>query len=83
MIANYGMENLRFIEPVKIGDTIQVRLTCKKKIRKPQKSAEDRPHGVVVWDVQVLNQHQQAVALYSILTLVARQQGDFPSSEAQ
>ncbi|MFU8944892.1 hypothetical protein ACNA2M_32430, partial [Klebsiella pneumoniae] len=24
-------------------------------------------------------QHQQAVALYSILTLVARQQGDFPA----
>ncbi|HHQ6539489.1 TPA: phenylacetic acid degradation bifunctional protein PaaZ [Serratia fonticola] len=77
VIANYGMENLRFIEPVKIGDTIQVRLTCKKKIRKPQKTAEERPHGVVVWDVQVLNQHQQAVALYSILTLVARQEGDF------
>ncbi|CAI0968392.1 phenylacetic acid degradation bifunctional protein PaaZ [Serratia liquefaciens] len=77
VIANYGMENLRFIEPVKIGDTLQVRLTCKKKIRKPQKTAEDRPHGVVVWDVQVLNQHQQAVALYSILTLVARQEGDF------
>lgn len=77
VIANYGMENLRFIEPVKIGDTIQVRLTCKKKIRKPQKTAEDRPHGVVVWDVQVLNQHQQAVALYSILTLVARQEGEF------
>ena len=77
VIANYGMENLRFIEPVKIGDTIQVRLTCKKKIRKPQKTVEDRPHGVVVWDVQVLNQHQQAVALYSILTLVARQEGDF------
>lgn len=76
MIANYGMENLRFIEPVKIGDTLQVRLTCKKKIRKPQKTAEDCPHGVVVWDVQVLNQHQQAVALYSILTLVACQEGD-------
>lgn len=81
VIANYGMENLRFIEPVKIGDTIQVRLTCKKKIRKPQKTAEDRPHGVVVWDVQVLNQHQQAVALYSILTLVARQEGDFNTGE--
>ncbi|MEG2114519.1 MAG: phenylacetic acid degradation bifunctional protein PaaZ [Hafnia sp.] len=77
VIANYGMENLRFIEPVKIGDTIQVRLTCKKKIKKVQKTAEDKPHGVVVWDVQVLNQHQQPVALYSILTLVARQNGDF------
>ncbi len=31
----------------------------------------------MVWDVQVLNQEQQPVALYSILTLVARQQGDF------
>ncbi|MDU1757543.1 MAG: phenylacetic acid degradation bifunctional protein PaaZ, partial [Citrobacter sp.] len=31
VIANYGMENLRFIEPVKPGDTIQVRLTCKRK----------------------------------------------------
>jgi len=81
VIANYGMENLRFIEPVKIGDTLQVRLTCKKKIRKPQKTAEDRPHGVVVWDVQVLNQHQQAVALYSILTLVARREGDFNAAQ--
>ncbi|MDX7986098.1 phenylacetic acid degradation bifunctional protein PaaZ [Xenorhabdus sp. 12] len=77
VLANYGMENLRFIEPVKIGDTIQVRLTCKKKIKKVQKTAEDKPHGVVMWDVQVLNQEQQPVALYSILTLVERQHGDF------
>lgn len=72
VIANYGMENLRFIEPVKIGDTLQVRLTCKRKTAKPQKSAEDRPVGVVEWAVEVLNQHKQSVALYSILTLVAR-----------
>lgn len=72
VIANYGMENLRFIEPVKIGDTIQVRLTCKRKTAKPQKTAEDRPVGVVEWAVEVLNQDGQSVALYSILTLVAR-----------
>lgn len=77
VIANYGMENLRFIEPVKPGDTIQVRLTCKRKTVKLQKSAEERPTGVVEWAVEVFNQHQQAVALYSILTLVARQQGEF------
>lgn len=77
VIANYGMENLRFIEPVKIGDTIQVRLTCKKKIKKPQKSAKNKPNGVVEWDVQVFNQEGIAVALYSILTLVERRQGDF------
>lgn len=72
VIANYGMENLRFIEPVKIGDTIQVRLTCKRKTAKPQKTAEDKPVGVVEWAVEVLNQDNQSVALYSILTLVAR-----------
>ncbi len=31
VIANYGMDNLRFVEPVKIGDSIQVELTCKQK----------------------------------------------------
>ncbi|EJD6401554.1 phenylacetic acid degradation bifunctional protein PaaZ [Providencia rettgeri] len=77
VIANYGMENLRFIEPVKIGDTIQVRLTCKKKIKKVQKLAEDTPNGVVEWDVQVFNQDNTVVALYSILTLVERREGDF------
>ncbi|EFB73005.1 phenylacetic acid degradation protein paaN [Providencia rustigianii DSM 4541] len=77
VIANYGMENLRFIEPVKIGDTIQVRLTCKKTIKKVQKKAEDKPNGVVEWDVQVFNQRNEVVALYSILTLVERRHGDF------
>ncbi|MFJ3456579.1 phenylacetic acid degradation bifunctional protein PaaZ [Scandinavium goeteborgense] len=77
VIANYGMENLRFIEPVKPGDTIQVRLTVKRKTVKRQKTADDKPTGVVEWAVDVFNQHQQPVALYSILTLVARQQSDF------
>lgn len=77
VIANYGLENLRFIEPVKPGDTLQVRLTCKRKTVKRQKTREEKPTGVVEWAVEIFNQHQQAVALYSILTLVARQQGDF------
>ena len=72
VIANYGLENLRFIEPVKPGDTIQVRLTCKRKTLKKQRSAEEKPPGVVEWAVEVFNQHQTPVALYSILTLVAR-----------
>lgn len=77
VIANYGLESLRFIEPVKPGDTIQVRLTCKRKTLKKQRSAEEKPTGVVEWAVEVFNQHQTPVALYSILTLVARQHGDF------
>jgi len=76
VLANYGMEGLRFIEPVKVGDTIQVHLTCKNKIKKRQKTAEDQAQGVVAWDVEVTNQEGSPVALYTILTLVARKHGD-------
>lgn len=72
VLANYGLENLRFIEPVGIGDTIQVRLTVKQKIRKAKRPDEERATGVVVWDVEVKNQHDETVALYDILTLVER-----------
>lgn len=71
VLANYGLENLRFIEPVGIGDTIQARLTVKSKTAKDPKPGE-RPTGVVEWDVQITNQEGKAVALYSILTLVER-----------
>ncbi len=66
VLANYGLEKLRFVEPVGIGDTIQARLTAKQKIDK------GKAPGVVEWDVEVTNQHDKPVALYSILTLVKR-----------
>ena len=72
VIANYGMDNLRFVEPVKIGDTIQVELTCKQKTPKPLRDPEQKPHGVVVWDIKVKNQRNELVATYDILTLVER-----------
>ena len=74
VLANYGMENLRFVEPVGIGDTIQVRLTCKQKIKKDRRSDDEQPNGVVVWDVEVMNQENNPVALYNILTLVVRKE---------
>jgi len=72
VIANYGMDNLRFVEPVKIGDTIQVELTCKQKTPKLQRDPEQKAHGVVVWDIKVKNQRHELVATYDILTLVER-----------
>lgn len=74
MLANYGLENLRFIEPVGVGDTIQARVTVKKKIAKEKRPDEDRATGVVIWDVEIINQDQKAVALYDVLTLVARRE---------
>ena len=71
VIANYGLESLRFIEPVGIGETIQAKLTVKKKIKKAQRG-DEKPNGVVQWAVEVVNQNDEAVALYDILTLVER-----------
>jgi len=74
VIANYGLENLRFVEPVAIGDTIQARLTCKQKIKKDKRPDEVKATGVVEWDIEITNQRDEPVAVYSILTLVERRE---------
>ncbi len=71
MLANYGLGNLRFTQPVYVGDTIQVRLTCKTKTRKEDREGQI-PQGVVEWDVEITNQRGETVAVETVLTLVAR-----------
>jgi oxepin-CoA hydrolase/3-oxo-5,6-dehydrosuberyl-CoA semialdehyde dehydrogenase len=70
VIANYGLENLRFVEPVAAGDTIRARLMVKKKVQKARRG-DEKPNGVVVWSVEVTNQHEKPVAIYDLMTLVA------------
>ncbi len=72
VLANYGMDNLRFTKPVFVGDTIQATLTCKQKTLK-ETPTDGVPQGVVAWDVNVSNQVGEMVATYTILTLVRRQ----------
>jgi oxepin-CoA hydrolase / 3-oxo-5,6-dehydrosuberyl-CoA semialdehyde dehydrogenase len=72
VLANYGLDTLRFVKPVAIGDTIRARLTCKRKIDRDRKDAQGRSQGVVAWDVEVTNQNDELVASYDILTLVAK-----------
>ncbi|WP_301150818.1 phenylacetic acid degradation bifunctional protein PaaZ [Metapseudomonas otitidis] len=72
VLANYGLDTLRFINPVGIGNTLQARLTCKRKIDQGKKSPKGEPQGVVAWDVEVTNQHGELVASYDILTLVLK-----------
>jgi oxepin-CoA hydrolase/3-oxo-5,6-dehydrosuberyl-CoA semialdehyde dehydrogenase len=67
VLANYGVDNLRFLTPVYFGDTLQVRLTCKE--INPRANAD---HGEVRWDCQVTNQKSQPVAQYDVLTMVAK-----------
>jgi oxepin-CoA hydrolase/3-oxo-5,6-dehydrosuberyl-CoA semialdehyde dehydrogenase len=70
VLANYGLDTLRFVKPVGIGDTIRARLTAKRKIDKK------KDQGVVAWDVEVTNQDGDLVASYDILTLVAKRPGE-------
>ncbi len=72
VLANYGLDTLRFVKPVGIGDTIQARLTCKRKTDRQKVGPDGTGQGVVAWDVEVSNQHGEVVASYDILTLVAK-----------
>ena len=72
VLANYGLDTLRFVKPVGIGDTIRARLTAKRKIDRNKRDANGQGQGVVAWDVAVTNQRDELVASYDILTLVAK-----------
>jgi oxepin-CoA hydrolase/3-oxo-5,6-dehydrosuberyl-CoA semialdehyde dehydrogenase len=67
VLANYGLENLRFLTPVYPGDELTVTLTAKR--IEPREGAD---HGEVRWDAQVTKQDGATVAAYDVLTLVAR-----------
>lgn len=67
VLANYGLENLRFHQPVYPGDALSVTLTCKQITPR-----ENEPYGEVRWDCRVDNQQRQLVARYDVLTLVAK-----------
>ncbi len=66
VLANYGVDALRFSQPVYHGDTLCVRLCCKQKTLRA-----DSGYGEVRWDSKVTNQHGETVAQYDVLTLVA------------
>jgi len=65
VLANYGLDNLRFLKPVSPGDAIKVRLTAK------AKSQRNDEYGEVRWDALVTNQDDEAVATYELLTMNA------------
>jgi oxepin-CoA hydrolase/3-oxo-5,6-dehydrosuberyl-CoA semialdehyde dehydrogenase len=68
VLANYGLENLRFITPATYGDTIRVTLTAK---RITPRVTDD--YGEVCWDALITNQNDETVASYDVLTLVEKE----------
>jgi oxepin-CoA hydrolase/3-oxo-5,6-dehydrosuberyl-CoA semialdehyde dehydrogenase len=67
VLANFGVDNLRFLTPVKAGDSIAVTLTVKQVT--PRTNAD---YGEVRWDAVVTNGDGDPVATYDVLTLVAK-----------
>ncbi|HEU5222528.1 MAG TPA: phenylacetic acid degradation bifunctional protein PaaZ [Candidatus Lumbricidophila sp.] len=67
VLANSGLEHLRFITPVSPGDSIRVELTAKQIT--PRETDE---YGEVRWDAVLRNQRDETVATYDVLTLVAK-----------
>jgi oxepin-CoA hydrolase/3-oxo-5,6-dehydrosuberyl-CoA semialdehyde dehydrogenase len=67
VLANYGLENLRFVTPVSPGDAIRVVLTAKQITPR-----ETDDYGEVRWDAVIRNQRDELVASYDVLTLVAK-----------
>jgi 3-hydroxybutyryl-CoA dehydratase len=66
LIAFYGVEKLRFVKPVFIGDTLHV---IKKVIDTLARGAD---RGVVTFSTTVLNQRNETVLVYSDKLVVKR-----------
>ncbi|HEX2804327.1 MAG TPA: phenylacetic acid degradation bifunctional protein PaaZ [Sphingomicrobium sp.] len=62
VLANTGLENLRFLTPLYPGDSMRVELTVKAKSIKTEET------GQVRWAVDVFNQDDELVATYDLLT---------------
>ena len=62
VLANTGLENLRFLTPVYPGDSIRVELSVR------SKSIKSEDTGQVRWAVEVFNQKDELVATYDLLT---------------
>jgi oxepin-CoA hydrolase/3-oxo-5,6-dehydrosuberyl-CoA semialdehyde dehydrogenase len=62
VLANTGLENLRFLTPLYPGDSMRVELTVRSKALKTEDT------GVVRWAVEIFNQKDEMVATYDLLT---------------
>ncbi len=63
VLANTGLDNLRFMKPVEAGDAIKVRLSVK------HKTPRNDDYGEVRWHVTLTNQDDELVAEYDLLTM--------------
>jgi oxepin-CoA hydrolase/3-oxo-5,6-dehydrosuberyl-CoA semialdehyde dehydrogenase len=66
VLANYGLDNLRFLTPTYPGDELTITLTAK------AITPRDGDYGEVRWDADLTKQDGASVAKYDVLTMVAK-----------
>ncbi|MBK9147939.1 MAG: hypothetical protein IPM12_09020 [Flavobacteriales bacterium] len=79
-VLNYGIEECRFLKPVYLGSTIQVRFTVKEKVDQEKRTQEDvakgkacpGPRPGVKFLVDVFDETGETVAIATILTMVKK-----------
>lgn len=65
VLANFGLDNLRFVKPIQPGEIIALRLTAK------EKSPRNKQYGEVRWDVEITTDKGETAATYELLTMNA------------
>jgi acyl dehydratase len=67
-LGSPGGDELRWVKPVRPGDTLSVRVTVLKAV--PSKSKLDR--GAITSFVEVINQDGEVVMTFKIVNIIAR-----------
>ncbi len=67
IVAFYGIDNLRFVKPVFAGDTIMARIKVVEKFERGN-------YGIVTFNNEVYNQHEELVLIFQAKLLLKRKQ---------
>ena len=79
VLLNYGIDEMRFVKPIYVGNSIYIRFTCKEKTAQEMKElnpdipfvqGQDIPKGIVKWFVEIFDDADEAVGVGTILTMV-------------
>ena len=74
VLLNYGIDELRFTNPVYPGTEIYIRFSCKEKIRQEKKEENDVAKGIVKWLVEIFDDTNELVGIATILTMVKKKE---------
>jgi acyl dehydratase len=73
LIAFYGIDRLRFIKPVRVGDTIKVKITVMEKTERGE-------YGLITFKNEIFNQNGDLVVIFDAKILVDKKSKNIKQS---